>query len=330
MLSAVVFYFLFLIRTALLPFLYAAIIVYLARPFVEALVERRFPRIVAVLVAYFLVFAMLTLLIVFVIPILIVQLTELIALLPDAFETGKNYFSEFRIKLPHELDGVIAELQDRAGKLAVGLASGLPETAVGFFGGFFNVVIAWLLAFYLLKDMPVIKQTVLELIPEQYQKNVKHVFREVDTAVGGYLRGQVIVAASVGLMIMVWLAVLGVDFAFLLGLLAAVLNIIPYFGAIVAGVAAAIVASFDSTEQAVIVVIGMLVIQQIEGIIISPIVMRHTVDLHPTLVVFSLMVGGALFGFLGLLFAIPVAAALKAIVLHYVFAKPVEIDEELA
>jgi len=136
------------------------------------------------------------------------------------------------------------------------------------------------------------------------------------------------VALAVGVMVTVWLLILGVDFALLLGVLAAVLNIIPYFGAIVGGGAAAIVALFDSTQQAIAVLIGIAIIQQIDALIISPAVIGRTVNLHPTVIVFSLLVGAALFGFIGLLIAIPIAAALKAILLHYVFVKPIEITEE--
>lgn len=321
-----VLYILQLIRGALFPFAYAAVIVYLARPFVEMLAHRRVHRMLAVLIAYLIVFVFITLLMFFVIPVLIDQVNELVSLLPEAIEIGQRYISD--LKIPAELNGVFLELEDRAGQIAISLASNLPQTAVGFFGGIFNIIIAWLLAFYILKDMPAINDTITGLLPERYRANILHIFQEVDFAVGGYLRGQVIVALAVGVMVTVWLLILGVDFALLLGVLAAVLNIVPYLGAIVGGGVAAIVAMFDSTQQAIAVIIGVTIIQQIDALIISPAVIGRTVNLHPTSIVFSLLVGASLFGFVGLLIAIPIAAALKAILLHYVFAKPIEIIKD--
>jgi len=321
-------YILFLISGALIPFLYAAIIVFLARPFVEMLADRRVPRMMAVLVAYMIVFLAITLLMLFVVPILIQQVNELISLLPQAFELVEEYFSELRFRFPAELDSIISEAQDRVGSVALSLAAGLPASAVGFFGGLFNIIIAWLLAFYILKDAPAINKTITELLPDRYRENATHIFNEVNFAVGGYLRGQVIIALAVGVMITIWLLILGVDFAFLLGVLSGVLNIVPYLGAIVGGSAAAIVALYTSPQQAILVIIGIAIIQQIDALVISPFVMRHTVNLHPTVIVFSLLLGATLFGFVGLLFAIPIAAALKAIMLHYVFNRPVEAGEE--
>ncbi len=321
-------YILFLISGALIPFLYAAIIVFLARPFVEMLANRRVPRMMAVLIAYMIVFLAVTLLMLFVVPILVQQVNELISLLPQAFELAEESLSELRFRFPEELDSIISEAQAHVGSVALSLAASLPASAVGFFGGLFNIIIAWLLAFYILKDAPAIKETIMELLPDRYRENVTHIFNEVNFAVGGYLRGQIIIALAVGVMITIWLLILGVDFAFLLGVLSGVLNIVPYLGAIVGGSAAAIVAFYDSPQQAILVIIGIAIIQQIDALVISPFVMRHTVNLHPTVIVFSLLLGVTLFGFVGLLFAIPIAAALKALMLHYVFDKPVEAKEE--
>ncbi len=322
------FYALHLIRRVLYPFLYAAVIVYLARPFVEMLARRQVPRMLAVVIAYVLVFLVITLIMLFIVPVLVVQVEELISLLPQALEISENYVSELLLQTPFALEGVLSEAQDRIGGIALGLASNLPASAVGLFGGLFNIVIAWLLAFYILKDMPAINKTIVELLPDRYRDNVLHIFSEVDFAVGGYLRGQVVIALAVGLMITGWLLVLGVDFAFLLGLLSGVLNIIPYLGAIVGGGAAVIVALYDSPQQALAVIIGVVIIQQIDALVISPFVMRRSVNLHPTVLVFSLLMGAVLFGFVGLLFAIPIAAALKAILYHYALKKPVVIPED--
>ena len=223
---------------------------------------------------------------------------------------------------------MIEEIAVSAKSSALAILSKLPETTFTFFGGMFYIILAPIIAFYVLKDLPDIKQNTFAMIPERFRSSVEKVLTEIDFAVGGYLRGQVLISIIVGTAVSIYLLIIGVKFAILLGVLAGVLNIIPYFGPVFGGGIAAIVALFQSPKLALLVIIGMIAIQQLDSAIISPTIMRHTVHLHPAIVIFSLLVGASLFGFLGLLFAIPAAAVAKALLLHFVFSQPVETAEE--
>ncbi|MDP3013822.1 MAG: AI-2E family transporter, partial [Candidatus Subteraquimicrobiales bacterium] len=111
--------------------------------------------------------------------------------------------------------------------------------------------------------------------------------------------------------------ILGVDYAVLLGFIVGILNIIPYLGPIVGGTLAVIVALLESPMLALWVIVAMVVVQIIDGSIVSPRIVGETVNLHPVLIVFSLLIGARLFGFIGLLLAIPVAAAAKVLIYHF-------------
>ncbi|HEB12686.1 MAG TPA: AI-2E family transporter [Actinobacteria bacterium] len=332
-LTALLFLLIYEIRGVLPPFIYAFVIVYLLRPLVNVMVSRNIPRLLAVSIVYILVIFFLILTFVFVVPMVINQISELATNFPAYSKGGLKSISDlqlafYKIHLPREVESLFEEMTNSARNSALIIISKLPETTFSFFGGIFYIILAPILAFYILKDLPDIKRNLIEMIPLRFRGSVEKVLKEIDFAVGGYLRGQVLISIIVGTIISIYLLIIGVKFAILLGMLAGVLNIIPYFGPIVGGAVAATVALFDSPRLALFVIIGMIAIQQLDSAVISPTIMRHTVNLHPAIVIFALLVGGTLFGFLGLIMAIPVAAVAKALLLHFVYSQPVETAEE--
>jgi predicted PurR-regulated permease PerM len=322
--TAIVFFLIYQISGALLPFVYALIIVYLLRPLVNLMVMRNIPRIVAVSTIYLLLLLLITLMLIFLVPNLIAQISEFILDFPDYVRAGLDYFAQLRIAflridLPQGAEGLLDELSERTRATALAIAAGLPQRMVGFLGGLLNLILGPIIAFYILKDLPAIKETLFGLVPEGRRKETMHIVKELDYAVRSYIKGQLLIAFIVGAAVAIYLAVIGVNFALLLGVIAGILNVVPYFGAIAGGALATIVALFESPRLALLVVIGITVIQQIESAVISPTVMRHAVQLHPSLIILSLLIGGTLFGFLGLILSIPVAAIAKALFLHYVY-----------
>lgn len=323
-LTALILFAIYAIRGVLPPFLYALIIVYLLRPVVNFLVSKNMSRLLAVSLTYLIIIIVLGVALTFLIPVLIEQLRDFILHFPQFLKAFGRYLTRlqiafYKIELPSLAQEAFNQLILRAKKLAVLWAQQLPEMTASLFGGLFNLVLAPILAFYLLKDLPAIKETIVSLVPVKYRDNFLHLTKEIDVAVGGFLRGQLLIALIVGVTISIYLLIIGVKFAVLLGLLAGILNIIPYFGPIVGGAIAALVALFQSPTLALLVIIGMIVIQQVDGLLISPNIMRQTVNLHPVVIILALLIGGSFFGFLGLLLAIPVAAVGKALLIHYYY-----------
>ena len=318
------------------PFIYAGVIAYLLRPIVERLVAMGLPRLMAVLLTYVLVFAVLALLLEFIVPVIIQQIMAFVNHFPAYSRAVVTYFNlarsrYLRINLPGGSTRIINQLASNLRDRGLALFQGLPEASIGIFGGLLNLILAPVIAFYVLKDLPVIRATLLELFPERHRDNVAVVLHQVDFVLGGFLRGQALVSLVVALTTGLALWIAGINFPLLLGLLTGMLNIIPYFGPIAGGAAAATVALFQSPMKALIVIVIMFVVQQLDGMIISPVIMKHAVDLHPTVIIFSLLLGGAVFGFVGLLVAIPVAAVVKALVMYFFYPNeelPLELVEE--
>jgi predicted PurR-regulated permease PerM len=306
------------IRNVILMFFYASIIVYLARPFVDYMQAHRVPRIIAVLVAYLAVFSLLAVFIFYVVPLVVGQSAKLFAHILPSMKEFLGWVGE---KVPQP---IVDQIKSQAGQIAGTIAANLPAVLVGLFGGVASFALSWVIAFYLLSDLPGVLETIMKIIPSRWRRGTLEVSQVMNKAVWGYLKGQVIDSLAVGFLTAIYFLAIGVDFAILLGFIAAIFNVIPYFGAFISGALAVIVALSNSPEQALLVIVGMVVISQIEAAVISPLAMKHTVSLHPAAVIFALTAGGTLFGFLGLIVSIPVAAAAKALMNRYLFDEPAD------
>jgi predicted PurR-regulated permease PerM len=143
---------------------------------------------------------------------------------------------------------------------------------------------------------------------------------EMDNSLGSFIRGQLLISAIVRILIAVGLSIMGVDFALIIGLIAGIFNIVPYFGPIIGAVPAVVFALLKSPLTAVYVVLLFAVVNQVESSIISPNILGEHVGLHPVTVIFSIISGGYLFGILGVILAVPVTSIVK-VTLRYVHNK---------
>lgn len=189
-----------------------------------------------------------------------------------------------------------------------------------------NLSIAVVISFYFVKDKNMILSKLNELsnifIPKKINTSLKIILGDIDAVFSGYIRGQLTDAFIMAVLISISLTVIGVDFSLIIGIVSGFSNIIPYIGAFVGAILAAIVGLLSGTPiKALIAVIVIFILQQIDGIFISPKVLSTQVNLHPILVILALSVGGALFGLWGMIFAIPVTAILKIFLNRYVQRK---------
>ncbi len=197
------------------------------------------------------------------------------------------------------------------------------------------LILAPIFAFYLLIDLPRLKRTAEGLIPAGARPEVMLVARRINAAVGGFFRGQLLVAFIVGLLCSVGLRVINLPFWLLIGMVAGLFNMIPLVGPYIGGVPALVIAlTTREPITAVWVVAIMVAAQQIDNHFISPLVMHRAVKLHPVLVMLALLLGGTLGGFFGLLVAVPTAAVLKILTSHlwrvHILGEPLEALEQVA
>ncbi len=180
------------------------------------------------------------------------------------------------------------------------------------------LIFAPVVAFYLLMDLPSLREKAVALVPVRLQGEVSYVSRELGSAVGGFIRGQVVVALIVGIMTSIGFRLIGLPFWLLIGMIAGFLNIIPFVGPWVGGTLGVLVGLTETdVRTAVLAAVVAIVVQQIDNHFITPNVLRATVRLHPATIISVLLIGGTLFGIWGVLLAVPVTATIKIVTGHY-------------
>ena len=319
------------ISGALTPFVLAFVIVLVLRGPVNRFQSAGVKRGVAVLLCYLIAAVALVAVGSLLFPPLFAQIGDLAQEAPRYYRTVGGFFGDMldryqSMRLPDWVETAAANASERVGAQLVAWSTAitafLVATGSGLVGLVVDSVLALVVAFFLLRDLPVMREELLGVFSDDREAEARVIYVKVITVLGGFLRGQFIIAIIVGLLTTIGLAIIGVPYALLLGLITGVFNVIPYFGPIVGGVLATFAAALAAAQGAspwLILGAPLLIfaVQQIDSTVLSPRIMSEQVDLHPVLVIFSLLVGGTLFGFIGLLLAIPFAAVIKGLSVYY-------------
>lgn len=318
-------------RGALVTLFLAFLFAYLTSPIVRALEKRRVPRFVGVLLVYLglgLFLGLASFLMADVVNVLARFATELPRILAPLLTWIENLPSRIgQIELPPALEGAFAQaaqslqtlLQGFTQTLLQGLRTLLAQggNLIGFLaslvGGVLQLFAALIISIYLLYDLPQISKNLFLAIPLPYQPLAADIAAKLDRAVGGYIRGQLLVAIGVGLIVTLGLWVSGVPLAGSLGFLAAVFNLIPFAGVIISTVPALLLALTVGWPQVVAVLAVVVAANQIEAHILSPRILGQTTSLHPVSVIGAILVGSSLYGLIGALVAVPLMAFFKVL-----------------
>ena len=311
-------YLLYFVREIMLPFYLAVILAYILNPLVVVLEEWKFSRSIALVVIYIIGIASLTAASIYGIPVIVRELTELGTAVPrltlEIQQLINSAYESFRnMPVPASVNQVFNDsVRNMEGLLIQGIQTAM-DTILGFFSNLFSIILAPILAFYLLKDWHHIGRRVVALFPVRWEEAVTTLWEDVDRVLIGFIRGYLLVAVIVGILTGVGLSLIGMDYVILLSIVAGLTNLIPYFGAVIAAIPVAALAFLESKTLAVQALAVMLMVQQVESNLISPAILGEKVGLHPITIVFVLLAGGSLFGLLGLLLAVPVAAVARII-----------------
>ncbi len=300
----------------LLPFLLGGAIAYFLDPVADRLERAGLSRIAAtsvIAVLGVLVFVLAALL---VIPTLIQQGVALADAAPGIFAQLQTFLEQQFPQIMDEqstlrqtLGGVGQTIQERGAELINGLLS----SALGVVGAVVFIVVVPVVAFYMLLDWDNMVAKVDGWLPRDHAATIRRLAREIDEALAGFVRGQLTVCGILGAFYAVALMLAGLQFGLVVGAISGMISFIPYVGAIIGGVLAIGLALFQfwDTPAMIAVVAGIFVLGQVlEGNILVPNLVGNSVGLHPLWLLFALSAFGSLFGFVGLLVAVPVAAAL--------------------
>ncbi len=182
-----------------------------------------------------------------------------------------------------------------------------------------QIIVVPVLTFYFIKDGKKIRNNFLSILPRQYQEKCEVYFEEVQNAMSAYVRGLAKLSLIAGTVITTYALMIDIDYPLVLGLLAAFAEALPIVGPILAVVPAIILAVIHRPEMVASVICFYIIFNQVDSNIIIPKIMGNAIKLHPTMVIFSLLVGAKLFGPLGMVFAVPVTAFLKISFKHIFF-----------
>jgi len=207
--------------------------------------------------------------------------------------------------------------------------TGLRSVTNSVISGLIIIVLGPVMAFYLLVDLPRLRRGAMALIPPGRREEIKGLMDRIGTAVGGFFRGQLLVALFVGVASSIGLWAIGLPYWLLVGMVAGIFNLVPLVGPFIGGGLAVIIALVSGEPlKAVWAALVLLAVQQIDNHLISPNVMGRTVQLHPVVVMLALLVGASFAGLFGMLVVVPLVAMAKIIFL-FIWSKYVVYGDEL-
>jgi predicted PurR-regulated permease PerM len=315
---------LYLLAPVLTPFLVAAVLGYIGDPLVDWLEARRFSRSLAVTTVFVSLSLLLLILLLILVPMLERQVVLLVSKLPQYIDWLQNKgLPAFSSLLGFEasafdLAGIKEMVKEQwlqtggAVKGALGLISRSGTTLLAWLA---NLALIPVVAFYMLRDWDILVERVHELIPRRYEATVVRLARASDEVLGAFLRGQLTVMLALGSIYTVGLWIIGLELALLIGMLAGVVSFVPYLGFIVGILAAGVAAVMQYHEllPLLYVAIVFMIGQAVEGMLLTPLLVGEKIGMHPVAVIFAVLAGGQLFGFVGILLALPVAAVVMVL-----------------
>ncbi|GGF25340.1 AI-2E family transporter [Aliidongia dinghuensis] len=317
-------YVLNLLSSILLPFVMGSAIAFLLDPFVIRLDRLRVPRSLGSILVLFAFLALIVAFILLLVPLLENQITALVSHFPAYLAMVRDEIDHFLALLQDRLDpDQVAKLRDAASAKVGDILAGIGKVITSLLTG--GIAIANLLslvfitpivAFFLLRDWEVLLATIDSWLPREHAETIREQARLIEQTLSGFLRGQASVCLLLGMFYGLALTIIGLDFGLVLGLVCGCLIFIPFLGGFTGGLLSVglAFAQFGSWHKPLVVAALFVVGQTLEGNIITPKLVGDRVNLHPVWLIFSLLAFGALFGFVGVLIAVPMAAVIGVLV----------------
>jgi predicted PurR-regulated permease PerM len=318
---------LYALRGVLTPVILAFFLAYVLDPLADRFEAMKVPRGVAVMGLLVVALLLGVLLVLLVLPAVMRDLVALISQLPvavkRAIETVGPWLQERGIEVPATGAEAMAAFEAQLSSVTPMIVTSVQSIATGFLGSSASIVSALaavmlfpVLTAYLLLDFDRITAAISDLIPPRYREATLEIVEQVDEVLGLFVRGQLLVMAALGALLAIGYAAVGVTLAVPIGIVGGLLSFIPYVGGAVAlglGLLMSVL-HYDGMGQLVGVVAVYTAVQVLEGFVITPYIVGDKLGMSALVVLFALMIGGELFGFLGVMLALPVAAIIKVFV----------------
>ena len=317
-----------MVRTLTLSILIAAMLAYFLNPMVKSVRKRlKISDTLAILTVFLIVILIFLILGFTVFPKTISDIKNLIIKFPEYYkqtlESINDFFNQYElfkgINLDNEL--IINNISKIYKKQTANMGNLLVNSAKNVMSFVFSLVLTPIFAFYFLKDKDKIKEKLKAMIPEARKERLIRLFSNIHNDMTKYIIGKIKMAVFVGFATFIMLLALGVEFSFVIGIITCVADIVPYVGPLMGLIPAFVFAFIDSPIKALWIFILYILIQWVENNIVGPKILSKETGFHPIVVLFLLILGAALFGFLGMILSVPIALVIKTVYNEYVVNK---------
>ena len=316
----------YLLAPILMPFVTAAVLAYIADPLVDRL-EEKISRSLSVSVVFFTLSLIAVLLLFIILPLIEKQIVVLAEKLPLYISRAENYilpllkeqlgldFARFDLNM---LKQSLSSYWKTAGGVAANILQSISHSGLLLVGWLANILLMLVVTFYLLRDWDGLIEKIHALIPRKNEKTIVLIAKESDEVLGAFFRGQMLVMLVLSMVYTIGLMFVGLDTALVIGTLSGLVSFVPYLGFIVGIVVASVAAlmQFQEIMPLFYIFIVFLTGQLLEGMLLTPWLVGDKIGLHPVAVIFAVLAGGQLFGFVGILLALPVAAVIAVVLRH--------------
>lgn len=311
----------------LTPFLFGALIAYICNPLVKRLERYRIPHLMAVILVLVLVIGIFVALIGVMVPILETQIALLIERMPDYIDNLRSkiepwLYNQFGVVLNldrEHLRAIFTENWRSAGGFAQRMLPSLKTGGLALINFFVNLVLVPVVLFYVLRDWDRLLAKLDELVPLRWRDTVHMLARQIDDLLGAFFRGQLSIMVLMAIFYILTLWAIGLDLAFPIGVISGLLTFVPFLG-VFTGVALATLAGlmqFGSLLDLLPIWAIFIIAQPLEGYVFTPWLVGDKIGLHPVMVIFAVLAFGALFGFFGVLLALPASAVLLVLLRYF-------------
>lgn len=316
-----------IIGNTLVTIIISLVIAYLINPLVKKIEGKGIKRAYAILLVYLVVILVLSLIITLLVPKLSEQIMNFIYSLPRFFRNITNSIYDFvnenftdNVKLNEITKEAQKALNSNIKVIQESLLDGIGnigERVTSIAGLIVRLVLIPVFSFYFIMDKERYIAKVKKFIPEKNRDKTIDLLKEIDTVNSQFVRGRLLMALAVGVLTAIFLFIMRVDFALVVGIITCVADIIPYIGPALGFIPAVLIAFLDSPIKALIVALVFVLIQWVENNVLAPKILGTTIGLNPLVILLCLILGAGMFGVPGMIFSVPVVATIKVIVKYY-------------
>lgn len=310
--------FLYVSREVLAPFIISAFLAYVIAPIVKRIMLLGLRRWVAVAIVVILFCLVMTFIISVIVPIIINDINVLIKKIPEYNLYLRDVWLKQRVHFDNIIPflnkyNIIETLTEKTTTFLTAEATKMPQYIVGIISTISIVCLVPIITFFMLLGYSNTTKSILQLIPSKYVEFTLSIFHEIDYVLGGYIRGQIIEVCFIATGSTITLLVLGINYAFLIGIIAGLCNLVPYLGPVIGFVLGVSVAGvqYHALVPMMEVAVAFLIIQQLDNNIVQPIVIGNSINLSPVMMMFALLAGASVFGVIGMFLAVPTLALIK-------------------